>query len=254
MIRLVVTVILLTASLCYAAPEIKGYPEDLRGFLYPKETLVTINDSAEKTAYSDEADINLVITTEKERLSQSLKANTTVRENVRMYLIDKGFKAETIKNSKFSTSPQYGWFGKKPNAFKVVNRMTIKITSEQQLQDIATIADELTEVEISSTLFSHSKKDEFQEVVKQQALDKILAKKRQYEKSLGIKLIPVSFRELGVGMQATEGAQLVEEVVVAAVRSGVDYDMKRKGRVQQTGSSFDEVKYHANMQVEFRVE
>jgi len=147
-------------------------------------------------------------------------------------------------------SPQYGWFGKTPTSFKVVNRMAIAIFDESELKAVATVADESEQMQISETTFEHTNKDEFRTMVKKQALDKILAQKALYEDRLGVTLEPVAVRDSAVTQRATAGAQMLEEVIVTARKARDSYLSPSQ---EVGGSSFDEVTYEANLVVDFRV-
>jgi len=60
------------ASTVYAAPELKGSPQELKGFLFPEDKTVQISANAEETAYTDIAKVNLIVKTSKtESLSPS---------------------------------------------------------------------------------------------------------------------------------------------------------------------------------------
>lgn len=256
--RIIITSLLLVCStLAIAKPELKGNPDDLRKFLHPKDKVVSIFAESEETAYSDKAIISLVITTEDKLLSQSLSKNSALREQITKQLVKSGIEQESIKSSKFSTSPQYGWFGKKPSSYKVVNRMAISILEESQLQEIAVVADENSEVELSDTAFEHTKKEEIENKVKEKALSKVMKQKEFYEESLGIKLIPVGFRKGSQGHTATRGAMVLEEIVVTAQkRSSSLRDSSARITAYDSGaeSSFDEVQYEAGIYVDFKIE
>lgn len=239
-----------------AAPELKGNPEDLRGFLHPKDTMISLSADAEETAYSDQATINLVITTEEKQLSDAIKSNAELREKIKQTLISQGIPADKINNSNFSSSSEYGWFGDEPDSYKVMNRIAIEISQEKQLQLLAEIADQYEEAKLSGTTFKHSKKESYNQKVKQKALEKILAKKSYYEQALGIKLTPVSFNESNVRFQATAGANVLGRAVMA--ESAVAYDQsltsKRAKPRAPASNSFDEVKYHTTITVQFKVQ
>ena len=162
----------------------------------------------------------------------------------------------SIKSSKFSTSPQYGWFGKKPDSYKVVNRMAVTITDESQLKTIATATDSKEEVELSDITFEHSQKDAFKSRVKQLALEKVMKQKAIYESSLGVKLTPVSFRDNRLWVKGTQGAQMLEEVVVTASKRNRSYkdsaaDFAQSVAPSSVESSFDEIVYTAEIFVDF---
>jgi len=237
-----------------AAPELKGNPEDLRGFLHPRDNIISISAEAEKTAYSDQATLNLVITTEEKKLSNSIKRNSNLRNKIKQNLISKGIPADKINNSNFSSSSEYGWFGDEPDSYKVMNRIAIEINAEEQLQIIAEIADEHDEIKLSATTFKHSKKEVYNQKVKQKALEKVLVKKAYYEQALGIKLTPVSFNESNVHSQATAGANVLDRAIMADTQQDLSYVSKRAAPIKPTNNSFDEVKYRANMTVQFKVQ
>nr|WP_243749537.1 SIMPL domain-containing protein [Pseudoteredinibacter isoporae] len=236
-----------------AQPEIKGNPEDLRGFLHPTGNVVVISASAEEKAYSDVAIISLVVTTENKMLSQSIADNSSLRDRVNQELLDSGIEESAIKSSKFSSSPEYGWFGSKPSSFKVVNRMAISIIREEHLEEIAKIADRYKQVVLSDTVFEHSKKKEYLEKVKAKALADILKQKDMYESLLDLKLRAVGIRDSNEGHRASRGAMMLEEVVVtASLRKGKSLPLSKQRSPAQE-SSFDEVVYTSDLVVDFEI-
>lgn len=246
-------ILALCSALAFAEPEVKGSPSELKSFLHPRDNLVMITESADEKAYSDTAIVTLVVTTEDKQNSVSMRENSRIRQAIVEKLLALGIAADKIKNSKFSSSPQYGWFGKKPDSFKIVNRVTVTISEESQLQKIAEISDSYPESSISSTLFEHSKKDFYQQKVKEKALEKVLARKAFYERSLGVKLTPVSFNEQAQTIEPTAGADAVEEVVVTGIRGG-SYSAKSSPDIKEYENSFDEIKYTTKLSVEFKIQ
>jgi uncharacterized protein len=241
----------------FAEPELKGSPNDLKGFLYPTENIVTINGQAEEKAYSDKAIVSLVITTEQKLLSQAISENSAVREEIAKLLISAGLDKNAINSSKFSSSPEYGWFGSKPASYKVVNRMSISILSESHLKEIAFVADKFKQVELSDTAFEHTKKDEYNEKVKTKALQNIMKQKEFYEKTLGVELKPVGIRDSDIHQGPTRGALAMEMEMIVVTNSKAekgDYLSQNRSRVQEQEPSFDEVKYQAILSVDFKIE
>ena len=250
--------LLLLPVAAHSQPELKGSPEELRHFLHPTERTVSIQGQAEEKAYSDQAIISLVITTEDRLLSASIATNSALRQSVRQQLVDAGISGKHIKSSTFSTSPQYGWFGKKPDSYKVVNRMAITINDESQLKNIATVADSQDEIELSDTAFEHSQKDAFKARVKQLALDKVMQQKALYESSLGVILTPMGFRENRLRVQGTQGAEMLEEIIVTAQKRSRSYanesaDYLHSPAPNTAESSFDEIIYTAEIYVDFSI-
>ena len=240
----------------FAQPELKGSPDELRQFLHPQDKIVTLRAEADKKAYSDRAIISLVITSEEEQLSTSISTNMALRESISQQLIAAGINPEHIKSSQFSTSPQYVWYGKKPDSYKVVNRMAVTIIQESQLQILASVADSKEEIELSDIAFEHSKKDAFKSQVKQLALENVMQQKALYEKSLGVTLTPVNFRDNRLWVKGTQGAQMLEEIVVTATKRSRGYDDKAvnfrpTAAPRIVAPSFDEVVYTAEIFVDF---
>ncbi len=245
----------LLSTQALSAPELKGTPQELRGFLHPADKVVTITGQAEEKAYSDVAIVSLVVTTEDKLLSNALSQNTSLRAKITQSLLASGVNKNSIKSSKFSSSPQYGWFGKKPTSFKIVNRMAISITNEAHLKDIAVISDQFEEVDLSDTEFEHSAKDEYNQKVKAKALDKVLKQKAFYEKTLGLKLTAISIRDSNIHQMATRGARVLESVVVSRRLDESDsYSSIAKFKEQAPSTSFDEIKYQADITVDFKIE
>ncbi len=242
----------LFAHVAVGQTELKGSPEELRNFLHPRENIVTLSAEAEKTAYSDEAIVSLVVTTKSKQLAEALQQNGELRASVRKTLTGVGVKSDNINNSKFSNSPQYSWFGKKPSSFEVVNRMAVKIDSENQLKVMAEIADQHEEIELSSTEFKHSQKDEFMQQVKQEALDKIDKQKQMYESQLNVNLVPIRFRDQPIHFKATRGAVMLEEAVVSS-RAASAQSLQQSPAPEPVGTTFDEVEYRANISVDYKV-
>lgn len=253
--RVLLFIVSWAAVQAFAQPELSGSPSELRQFIHPAGNLVTITGSAEETAYSDTAIVSLIITTKKDLLSESIAVNADLREQVTQVLVESGVASDSIKSSKFSSSPQYGWFGKKPSSYEVVNRMAITIDDTNHLTAIAEVADRYSEVELSGTEFNHSKKYEFNQLVREKALNDILAQKAFYEESLGVTLTAIGFRDFRVQETATRGGFMLEEVMVTARRVEQDYYSSAKEvYIPDAQPSFDEIQYQANLTVEFEIE
>lgn len=238
-----------------AAPEIKGSPLELKNFLHPSDKIISITADAELSAFSDKATISLVVTTEQKRLSDAMAENTQLRNNIVKQLTAVGVDEKAINSAKFSSSPEYGWFGSQPKSFKVINRMSIAIMEERHLQEIAKLADDHVEVELATSTFEHTEKETFSLKVKQLALDKVLKQKTFYEQALGIKLQAVGLHNARVFANGTRGAEEVEMMLVTRakkVETASSYDVRNRS-AEQRSSSFDEVEYKANIVVDFKI-
>lgn len=247
---LVIVTLIFSPVISSAQTELRGSPSELRQFLYPADKVVTIVGQADETAYSDTAIISLVITTREQMLSQAISQNTALRAEVASALLKAGIEGKQINSSKFSSSPQYGWFGSKPSSYEVINRMAISIQDEQHLQTVAGLADKHSELMLSNTEFKHSKKEQYTEKVK----DSIQKQQAVYEQSLGVKLTPIGIRESNVNQGATLGAIQLEEIVMSAAKPSSDFSLTKTQGVRKTGTSFDELVYQAQVSVDFKIE
>lgn len=259
-LRLIVPLLTLLASPVLLnsaqATEIKGSPEELRKFLHPQKRSVSLSANVERRVYADQAIVSVIVKNEAKTLANAMQANATLRDKLKTALVEAGVASNDIQNSKFSSSPQYGWFGDKPKSFEVINRVAVKINNEQALQSLATIADKFEEMSIASTEYKHTTKDELYEEMKEEAMQKILASKSYYEKTLGVKLKTLSFYDSGIQSNATNGGRALEMIRVTRLREEQDeYKMSSVAKPNHNSqqSSFEEIQYTSDMRVEFEI-
>ncbi len=236
-----------------AAPELKGHPDELKSFIYPDERTVTISGNAKEKAYSDKAIISLVIVTEKSKLADAIKENSSLRAKVSSTLTSSGLNQDNIKTSKFSTSPQFGWFSDKPKSYEVINRMAISIKNEEALNLIAKISDDNKEISLASTEFEHTLKAIFEEKLKKKALSKVMAQKDFYESTLGLKLKAVSFYDRDVVQDGTRGARDREETIPVTASRMKQRSFSSNEPAIVARQTFDEVEYSVTISVEFEI-
>ena len=103
------------------------------------------------TAKSPLAKVSLMVTTEARDLSQPMTANQELRNGLIQDFISAGIPAGDINGSKFSSSPQFGFFGRDPSSQEVTARLEVEVKSEEHLQLLAAAADANDEVEFEST-------------------------------------------------------------------------------------------------------
>ena len=99
------------------ATEIKGTPEELRQFLHPMPAIISLTANVERRVYADQAIVSIIVKTEEKTLSKAMQENTKLRDSLRNNLVTAGVSEKDIQNSKFSSSPQFGWFGDEPKSF-----------------------------------------------------------------------------------------------------------------------------------------
>lgn len=237
-----------------AQAQLSGTPDELREFLHPRPNTVNINGEGELTAYKDIAKISLMVTSEERSLSEAMEVNQALRQELIEEFVAAGIPAEDINNSKFSSSPQFGLFGRNPNSFEVSARMEIEVSSEEHLQLLAAAADENDEVEFESTEFEHSDEDAFEDQVREMALQDVMAQKAYYESSLGLELKAINFFYGGIRQmsRAMPRAAMAQEMAMDANSRGTASSLS-VAAAPVVAPTFDEVEYQTNITVVFEI-
>ncbi|MDH5648155.1 MAG: SIMPL domain-containing protein [Gammaproteobacteria bacterium] len=230
-----------------AEPELKGTPGELSSYLSGVPEKVFISGYGEIKANADKAVITLVVKTEDSKLSGAIKKNKEVRNTIRNVLKQKGIKPEYIKDSKFSSTPEYGFFGDKPNNYKVNNIVSIEIHTGEELEAASSLVDEYASVSLVSTRFEQSDKQKYENSALQKAIENANAKKAVYEKTLNIRLKLVNLSEQVI--QAAPQHRLREAKLKAMSAS---YEMEDS--MGGAGQSFGELTYISNVNLTLRIE
>ncbi len=243
---LTLAIIVFTTPFVHAEPELKGSPSVLANYLssIPKE--VTLNGEAKIEIQAKSGVVTIGIKTEAPHLQRSLQKSQQLRNEITTKLISSGISQNRIKGTKFSSTPEYGFFGKKPNNYVVENLLKITVTNEIELQEVAGIVDSYKDVYYQGIELKEQKKEE----IKIQLLDKALAnaKTRQniYEKELDISLKPISFEEF-ISVETPEIKQ-------RHVRKGkMLYSSLASDSGSSNNLSLGEHVYHGRVQVKYNV-
>jgi uncharacterized protein YggE len=231
-----------------AEPELRGTAADLQKFLRPEPRTVTLIGHAKQTVQSDVGHVAIIVRTQAKDMTSAISANGQRRAAIAQALQSQGIDAKAIRAEKFSSSPQFGWFGKNPSSYEIVNRLTVDIVDERQLTT-ATAVGQPPEVTIGTITFEYSKQKDLEESARRAAFDDALGKKSFYEQRLGAVLRPVSFNYSDFSARGNPGSMMLEEVMVTASRKGGD-----SYAPELTIPSFDEKEYEVSVNVTFAVE
>lgn len=230
------------------AAELSGTPEELRRYLRTETRTVTIQEQATEFAYSDTAKITLMFSSEAKELAEAMRLNNELRDRVIAELVASGISADKINSSKYSASPQFGWFGDKPNKFEVVNNIVITVDAEDKFRRVAEMADSDDDIQFAGAKFEHSKKEETEDKVRDKALQSVMKSKRYFEKELGLELTPVQFHFSDVfAQQPKRDFAMVEEMVVSAPKA-------LRAPAPARAPSYDEIEYHVSVSVTFEIQ
>lgn len=248
------TLILISlSSSLYAAPQLTGNPDELSHYLLEQRKIITINGSATEEVEADIAIVAITVRTKEAKLNDALQENEKARKAIKDNLQQAGITADKIKASKFSSSPNYGWFGEKPSSYEINNEVKISINSEEQLRAVARIVDGQKDVLMGGTEFKDSQKEGNEQKVLQKALASIQAKQKIYEQSLGIALTPVRVLDQNVYSQPlqriraqTRGYEKRSDGVTGMV-------MSEAPSAPEASADFGAITYSASTAVEFVV-
>ncbi|MBL4763039.1 MAG: SIMPL domain-containing protein [Gammaproteobacteria bacterium] len=194
-----------------AEPVIKGTPSELSAYLNEVSKIVTVSATAEKKVASTKAIVKLLIETEAKALASALSVNSKIRADVRKKLIAKGIKASNIRESKFSSTPEYGFFGDEPNSYTVSNVLSVVVTSDSQMIAVADISDKGENVRYLSSKAEIGDRSKIKAELLKLALKIAKEKATVYQKSLGVKLKPVAFNEASIHLIETRPIKMARK-------------------------------------------
>lgn len=236
-------VLLLLSTAVLAEPVLKGTPQELQSLLLEQRKLVHISGYGEVKTNADRAIVSLMIKTKDSQLRSALEKNQRIRETIKKKLLATGIADADIQFSRFSNTPNYGFFGDKPSSYDISNEVKITIAHESSLNEIAGIVDSRDEAYFVGSNIEHS----LQEQSKQQALTKALqnamAKKDLYETQLGLKLQAIKVNEHVSGpMPIVTRDKVRKQAYVSSME------------VAEAPQQFGEMVYRASVDVEFVVQ
>ncbi len=227
----------------------RGAPADLQKYLQPARRTVTLTGHANQTVPSDVGHVSVIVRTQAKELAAAMRANAERRTALAQQLTQQGIPEKAIRAEKFSSSPQFGWFGHTPTSYDVVNRLIVDVTDDTQLIRVSEVAAKSTDTSIGTITFEYTKQAALQETVRHLAFDDALARKTFYEERLGATLRPVGFA-FSDRTARERSPEAMQEVVVTATKRS-DYS---SAPAAATPPSFDEQEYEVSVEVTFEVQ
>lgn len=189
------SLLLIASLMVQAQPELSGTPSELTPFLKELPKTVTFTATAEELLSMNKAMIRLSVETESKQLSSALKENLSIRKQVRKKLESAGIDGANIKESKFSSTPEYGFFDERPKSFKVENSLSIEIVDEAQMIAVATVSDELEQVHYMGSSAELKNKPESNQALLEKAIQLVENKAALFKSKLGVELKAIEFHE-----------------------------------------------------------
>lgn len=183
------------SSWAFTEPTLEGKVTTLEKYLTGTPKNVTLTTSVKQSLPLKRALVKLSVVTEAILLADALKKNLAIRQQLRSYFEEKGINPSNIKDSKFSSTPEYAIFNDKPKSYRIENTISVNVASESEMITIASAVDNN-----KSVYYLSSKVETLNdERIKKALLEKTLAKSKEkaaiYERELEVKLVPIAFIE-----------------------------------------------------------
>jgi uncharacterized protein YggE len=171
-------------------PEMTGTPTMLREHLSGLPGQVTISGIAERRVESDRAVVKVVVRTSDHKLQPALENNRRIRADVVKKLAESGLDKDRVHTSRFSSTPVHSSWSKKVKEYHIESTIRVHAESENEVEVLAGLVDSIDEMSLSSLSFEMTKKDDITIELMKAAFDKIEMRKKMYESSLGVTLVP----------------------------------------------------------------
>lgn len=241
------------SSTLHAAPELSGNPDELSHYLLDQRKIITLNGSATEEVEADTAIVAITVRSKEPKLNDALQENEKARQAIKENLQQAGIAGDKIKSSKFSSTPNYGWFKEKPSSYEISNEMKITISSEEQLHAVARIVDAQKDVLMGGTEFKDSQKEINEQKVLQKALATVTSKQRLYEQGLGVALMPVRVIDQNVYVQSAPRIRPQLRAMEKRMDGAAAMVMSAEPLEPEENADFGAITYSANTAVEFAV-
>lgn len=241
-IMLMLILVLLCDVNSFAEPELKGTPSELGNYLDAIPKIVSLSGDATLEIQAKRGIVTVNVKTEDLYLEKALKTNQRIRSEIFSKLKNSGIPEGNITGSKFSSTPEFGLWSKKPKNYKVENSLKIIVESEKEFQSVANIIDSYEQVIYKGIEFKHDDKEIVKEKIVKLILDNLKEKKSIYENNLGIKLVPIKFNE---EISTGEPPVLYEKRKLVKSSSYLEDS--------SAPMSFGETKFHGRVTIDYKV-
>lgn len=254
---ILIVLVVSTATILSAEPELKGTPAELTSYLSGLPKLVSIVGESEVKVSADRAVVTLKISTESKSLQESLRLNQEARGRVAAFLKENGFGTNQIQAARFASTQKYGIFAEKAKSHRVDNFLKITVRDEKEFQTVANAVDRWPEVHFLGIDFEHSNKEALKVRAQVQACDNAGERKKMFEEKLGVKLSPKRFSEAAVvPVQPDRKYYGIGYTSDSSFSKGLDNRSRAAGEppAEESGSPFGELIFSARITVEYAVE
>ncbi|EEF58786.1 SIMPL domain-containing protein [Pedosphaera parvula] len=245
----------LIVSQLRADPELKGTPNELTQFLTRVPKAAQVTGEGELKVQADRAIITLKITTESKSLQGALRLNQEMRSKLINYLKGQDVPVDRVQASRFSSTPKYGMFSDNAKSYRVENFIKITAQGEKEFQAASGAVDSWPEVQYQGIEVEQDNKEELKRQVIAKACDNANERRKIYEEKFGVRLVPKWFSPGLTGLKSPQQASDKQyDRSYSSSPTGASLPVGGLVEVQETGSSFGELTFTAQVTVEYSVE
>ncbi len=194
-----------------AEPELTGTPSELEPFLNGIPKIVTFTATAKQQMAMSKAIVRLAVETESKELAVALQENLELRSFIKAELNKAGIPKSNIKESKFSSTPEYGFFDERPKSYKVENILAVEISDETQMIAVAALSDKLGQVQYLASKAKAEDKPSVKHALLEQAIQLAQDKAELFKSKLGLQLQAIEFQELPTEQIVVTGHRSLRE-------------------------------------------
>lgn len=255
MLRHALLTLLLAPAVLPAAPELKGDPEELTQYLLDEKRVVSITAHGESKVQADRIVVTLRVKTKESAFVAALKSNRQVRTKLSQQLQQAGITPDRISAAKFSSVPNYGFFGDKPSSYEISNDVSVVVRGEDDMSAIAQAVDGMKEVSYLAAQFEDSNKKAHQSDALNEALAGVASQKAAYEKALGITLAPLrvnetSYQRASPPMAAPVMYDKRQAASTMQFKGSEEFEVSGDAG-DESSSGFGELRYESNVTAEY---
>ena len=239
----------LIPGLALSDPELRGTPGELSRYLVDEKKIIGITGHGEVRVSADEAKIHLTVRTKDSKFRQALANNRSIRESIKDRLKGAGIDNEAVTYSRFSSTPNYGWFKDKPSSYEVSNEVKVTVNTEDEYLAVAEVVDAFPQVTLAKVAHFHTDKKASKGEALEQSLQSVDEKRKAYERALAVSLKPVRIVEQETRQQAIASYRPKNYDTKLSAPSSVsvgEYDY-----ADSPATGFGEIVYYATTVVEF---
>lgn len=210
-----------------------------------------ISGAGEVKVQADQVLLQLNVITEDHSLQKAIVKNRSKRQTLVTELIKIGIDKGKINVSRFSWTPEMGWFGDKAKNYKITNQIQIIIVDEEQFIQCAVLIDKYKEIHYLGLSYNHSQSDQHKLRALEKACENAVQKKDIFQKTLGVELKPIYVTEQRVWEE-----RLQDKSTQMYLMRQTSY-LKEASVAMQTGesglnTSFGQITYKATVVVGYQ--